>query len=175
VRRWRLAAASMVGALVALAATAPAEASCVRPPASSPHAFVGTVIATEEEGRIATVVTDSGRRVEVRGTSDTSWWTESFSYVDRRYALGARYEFHPTTARPYQDNVCTATHKLAGPRLPPLLPAEEFLPGWLPVDEQAGPIGYLLFFGPVLVGVACLALVPRLLLGRRQRGGSIRR
>jgi hypothetical protein len=139
-----------------------ANASCAGSPAESPHAFVGTVINTSEENRIATVITDDGRRVTVLGTEDTSWLSESFSSIDRRYALGARYAFHPTNATtPYRDNTCTATHNLAGPDLQPLEPSKEFLPGWLPVDEQAGPIGYALFFGPVLAGAVGLAFLAR--------------
>jgi hypothetical protein len=154
----------VVGTVIAavLVMTPAANASCAGSPAESSHAFVGTVIDTSEEDRIATVITDGGRRVTVLGTDDTSWFSESFSSIDRRYALGARYEFHPTNAStPYRDNVCTATHKLAGPSLRPLEPSEEFLPGWLPVDEQAGPIGYALFFGPVLAGAVGLAFLAR--------------
>jgi hypothetical protein len=154
-------------ALAVLAMGPAANASCAGLPAESSHSFVGTVIDTSEEDRIATVITDGGRRVTVQGTQDTSWFSESLSSIDRRYALGGRYEFHPTNARdPYRDNACTATHKLAGPRLPPLEPSKDYLPGWLPVDEQAGPIGYALFFGPVLAGAVGLALLAR--WGRRR-------
>ena len=59
------------------------------------------------------------------------------------------------------DNRCTATHQLAGPRLRPLEPTKEFLPGWLPVDEQAGLVGYLMFFGPVAAAMALLIFAGR--------------
>ncbi len=153
-----------------LAAAPAANASCARAPAESPHAFVGTVINTREEDRIATVVTDEGRRVTVLGTSGDSWFGESISSVDRRYALGARYEFHPTNASdPYRDNACTATHKMAGPGLQPLEPTREILPGWLPVDEQAGPVGYVLFLGPVAAAALGLALLARFTSRRLHR------
>jgi hypothetical protein len=131
-------------------------------PVVSPYAFIGTVISTEKDDRIATVITDSGRQVKVLGTSDTSWFSKSFSSGDRRYALAGSYEFHPITPEsPYQDNICTATRQLGGPRLRPLEPTTEFLPGWLPVDEQAGFVGYLLFFGPVAAATALLIFVGR--------------
>jgi hypothetical protein len=153
---------------VTLAAAPAANASCAGPPAESVNAFVGTVIDTREEDRIATVITDEGRRVTVLGTSDDSWFVESSSSVDRRYALGGRYEFHPTNASdPYRDNACTATHKIAGPEPQPLEPRREILPAWLPVDEQAGPVGYVLFFGPVVAAALGLALLVRSVWRRR--------
>ncbi len=153
-----------------LAAAPAANASCARPPAESPHAFVGNVINTREEDRIATVITDTGRRITVLGTSGHSWFVESFSSVDRRFVLGGRYEFHPTNASdPYRDNACTATHKVAGPGPQPLEPSREILPGWLPVDEQAGPAGYVLVLGPVTAAALVLALLARFNWRRRHR------
>jgi hypothetical protein len=128
---------------VVLALAPPAYASCAVPPERSPHAFVGTVVQTEEEGRVATVVTDDGREVTVRGTRDTSWWSDSVSSVDRSYVLGGRYEFHPrNAASPYRDDLCTATRQLAGPPPSAVQSPESWLPDWLPVDAQAGPVGY---------------------------------
>jgi hypothetical protein len=54
----------------------------------SPYAFIGTVISTEKDDRIATVITDGGRQVIVLGTPDTSWFSKSFSSADRRFAVG---------------------------------------------------------------------------------------
>jgi hypothetical protein len=125
-----------------------AYASCATEPVASPYAFIGTVIRTEKADRVATVITDSGQQVVVLGAQDAGWFATSFSSVDRRYALAGRYEFHPVNAEsPSQDDRCTATHQLAGPRLRPLESTKEFPPGWLPVDEQAGLVGYLVFFG----------------------------
>jgi hypothetical protein len=62
-------------------------------------------------GRVATVRTDDGRTVLVIGTPDPGAQATS---VDRTFAVGARYEFHPVNdAPPYQDNACTATHEIA--------------------------------------------------------------
>ncbi len=168
VARLVLTVALMIAGTIAAAPVA--NASCARPPIESPHAFVGTVIDTREEDRIAIVITDEGRRVTVLGTRDDSRFVESFSSVDRRYALGGRYEFHPTNAsNPYRDNACTATHKMAGPGLQPLEPSRELLPGWLPVDEQAGPVGYVLFLGSVAAAALALALLARFTSRRRHR------
>jgi hypothetical protein len=118
------------------------------------------VISTERKDHIATVITDSGQRVTVLGTE--GGFPESFRSTDRRYALGGLYEFHPLNGEsPYRDNICTATQQLAGPRLRPLPPPNDFLPDWLPIDEQAGFVGYLLFFGPVAAGVVLLILAGR--------------
>jgi hypothetical protein len=158
----------------------PAYASCATEAVAPPYAFIGTVISTEREDRVATVITDSGRQVKVLGTQDANWFATSFSSVDRRYALAGRSEFHPINAEsPYQDDRCTATHQddrctathqddrftathqLAGPRLRPLESTKEFLPGWLPVDEQAGLVGYLVFFGPEAAAMALLVFAGR--------------
>jgi hypothetical protein len=111
-----------------LAVVAPgAYASCGTEAKVSPYAFVGTVIDTDKQDRIATVITDSGRQVTVVGILDGSWFPRSFSSADRRYALGGRYEFHPTNA---DYNSCTATQQLAGPRLRPLqAPTDFYRPG----------------------------------------------
>jgi hypothetical protein len=157
----RLAAALLIALAFGALAVPPAAASCATgSPEASPYAFVGTVIATGEGGRVAEVVTDEGEKVTVQGTEDTSWLSDSYTSVDRRYALGARYEFHPLNDEsPYSDNACTATRKLSGPALsafPETRAGGGVLPDWLPVDEQAGPIGYLHFFGPLTLGALAL-------------------
>jgi hypothetical protein len=91
--RFRLAVATGCMTLAAVVSASAAYASCAADAMASPHAFVGTVISTEKDDRIATVITDSGRQVKVLGTSDTSWFARSFSSTDRRYALGGRCEF----------------------------------------------------------------------------------
>jgi hypothetical protein len=163
--RMRLVVAT--GCLLMAGSVAPgAYASCATEASESPYAFVGTVIETEKQDRVATVITDSGRKVKVVGTPDSGWFSKSFSSVDRRYASGGRYEFHPINAEsPYQDNRCTAIRQLAGPRLRPLPPPNEFFPAWLPVDEQAGLVGYLMFFGPVAVALALLIVVGQKVIG----------
>jgi hypothetical protein len=144
-----------------------AYAWCATEAEASPYAFVGTVIETRKQDRIATVITDSGRQVTVVGALDSSWFSTSVSSVDRRYVLGGRYEFHPTNAEsPYRDDSCTATRQLAGPRLRPVQPRNDFLPDWLPVDEQAGLVGYLMFFGPAAAAMTLLIVVCRKALRR---------
>lgn len=158
----------MAGPLLVVAPS-PAAASCAGPPAPSPFRFVGTVVDVESQGRVATVVTDTGRQVTVLGTQDTGWFNSSVSSVDRRYALGARYEFHPTnSASPYQDNACSATEHLAGPAPPEATPPRQALPAWLPVDEQAGPVGYTLLAAATLLPVAAALAWRR----RRRRSHS---
>jgi hypothetical protein len=77
----------------------------------SPDAFVGTVINTQKHDRVATVITDGGRRVTVIGSLVPGSFLETFGSTDRRYAVGGRYEFHPINSEsPYLDNTCTATH-----------------------------------------------------------------
>jgi hypothetical protein len=171
--RFGLAVATGCMTLIAMVSSSAAYASCATEAMVSPYAFIGTVISTEKADRIATVITDSGRQVKVLGTPDTGWFSKSFSSTDRRYAVAGRYEFHPINAEsPYRDNSCTATHQLAGPRLRPLEPTAEFLPAWLPVDEQAGPVGYLLFFGPVAAATALLIFVGRKVFRRLTTHGA---
>ncbi|HET9303780.1 MAG TPA: hypothetical protein VFO20_13470 [Propionibacteriaceae bacterium] len=150
-----------------------AYASCATEARVSPYAFIGTVIDTAEEDRVATVITDGGRQVKVVAVPNTSWFSKSFSSVDRRYALGGRYEFHPINAEsPYRDNRCTATQQLAGPSLRPLESTKEFLPDWLPVDEQAGFVGYLMFFGSLAAALGLSVIVGRKIIRRIARRGA---
>lgn len=131
-----------------------AQASCAAPPRPSAHSFTGTVLSVEDRGRRATVRTDQGKEVVVVGRGRQGQGG-GVSSVDRRYAVGGRYEFHPVDdASPFQDNACTATRQLSGP-LPPAEDASaDSLPGWLPVDEDAGPIGYALLAAAALTVVA---------------------
>ena len=154
-----------------LAPSSVAHASCAGPPSPSPYAFNGTVIETEERGRVATVITDDGQTFTVVGTPNRRHLSNTYTSVDRPFALGGRYEFHPiNSGPPYQDNACTATRQLAGPRPQAVEPSDSagFLPEWLPVDEQAGPTGYLVFFGP-LAGAILLVVVVARRLRRRHR------
>lgn len=162
---YRVAALLLCAWTAGMLGAPPAAASCATAPVPSPYAFVGTVIATSQGDRVVQVVTDDGATVTVRGT------TGSFTSVDRRYALGGRYEFHPLNDEsPYSDNSCTATRQLSGPSLSAMPPevSRGVLPEWLPVDEQAGPVGYLLFFGPITVALGILIVGLRgVVRGRR--------
>lgn len=101
---------------------APAFGSCALPPRVSAHPFTGTVIGLSNTGRTASVRTDDGRVVTVRGSEADE--PNAATTVDRSYQMGVRYEFHPINdADPYQDNSCTATHPVAAVRTKPASPA----------------------------------------------------
>ena len=57
----------------------------------------------------------------------------------------------PTLPMPTATDACTATTKIAGPRLQPLKPNGDYSLGWLPTDELAGPVGYVIFLGLLLL------------------------
>ncbi|MDP9416427.1 MAG: hypothetical protein M3P48_00980 [Actinomycetota bacterium] len=156
-------------ALPSLTAT-PAYASCAEKPRRSPYAFPGTVIDTARGGLVATVVTDDGRKVTVVGTPAES----GVSTVDRTYALGARYEFHPlNSASPLQDNICTRTTRISGPAETPAAIAEpvalDVLPDALPVDEDSVAVGRLLLGAALALVVGGGAVA-----WRRGRRGALR-
>jgi hypothetical protein len=110
-RAVRLVIIAGFAAAASLLAPAPAQASCVRSPFTSPHHFTGTVTRLGNAGRTATVHTDDGRTVTVLGSEADG--PNAATSVDRTYQVGVTYEFHPLNdASPYQDNVCTATHAI---------------------------------------------------------------
>lgn len=113
-RRVAVAVSMLLITPAALVATAaPAAAGCVGPPQRSPYAFTGTVVETRYRGSEATVRTDSGALVVVRGYVRRD--PLLLSTVGRRFREGGRYEFHPINARsPFRDNACTATHRIRG-------------------------------------------------------------
>jgi hypothetical protein len=102
----------------------PALASCVsaqpiaRVLARAPIVFVGTVLATSNNSRTATVLVDDVWRgthvpqtVVVRGSPVAGNGATS---VDRSFVKGLRYLFVPestTGFSPFQDNICTATRR----------------------------------------------------------------
>jgi hypothetical protein len=151
----RLLPASLLAAVVAAWPTA-AQASCAESPEPSPHRFVGTVVQVEASGRLAHVVRDDGSRVEVHGSTELDDGTATS--VDRHFAVGGRYEFHPINAsNPFQDNACTTTRQLSGPPLQPGAPDDgDGAPSWLPIDPAAVPAGYAALAGG---GVAVLVLL----------------
>ncbi len=83
-------------------------------PVSSTVAFVGTVTATDHNGRTATVhVEDIWRggnlpaEVTVNGSPDLN---AAATDVDRHYQVGSRYLFMPSgTGQPFDDNACSGT------------------------------------------------------------------
>ena len=161
----------IVAALALLQGTA--QASCALPPRQSADSFTGTVLSVEDRGRRATVRTEQGKEVVVLGRG-VQGGGGGVSSVDRRYAVGARYEFHPINdASPFRDNACTATRQLSGTQHAAEGTSADSLPGWLPVDEDAGPIGYVMLVG-IAVAVLAAATVAGLawrsaVRGRRSR------
>lgn len=131
---------------------APAYASCASgSPSGSPYAFTGIVTATDWQGRLATVRTDAGQTVTVRGTPGGK---NSATSVDRRYEVGGRYEFHPVNASsPYEDNDCTATRLLGRVAVPP------------PAEGQPTAGGQPK--GPGLIAIGVLVLAIGVYIGRR--------
>ena len=149
-------AASLLAAALTILVAPTASASCAVPPMDSPYAFTGTVVEVSDGGREATVRRDDGRTVTVRGSESPG----AITSVDRTYAVGARYEFHPLNgSEPYRDNLCTATRQLSGPA--PAAPAAEndsSLPSWLPYDPQSGVVSWVAAAG-VLIGVLAVGVV----------------
>jgi hypothetical protein len=98
-----------------------AQASCAAPPslrdqvASAPVVFVGTVLFTSDNDRVARVKVESIWRgpempayVDVHGSPVSGLSTASS--VDRKYSAGTTYLFVLFSAdRPLQDNSCSAT------------------------------------------------------------------
>jgi hypothetical protein len=163
--RWAL--ALPVVAVLLVLAPSPAIASCAtdRPP-RSPAAFAGLVVAVRSEGRVATVRTDAGTEVQVRGTPGDG--LSQGTSVDRTYERGGRYEFHPVNASsPYEDNSCTATRLLSMESLPPV-----------PADSGPGPTGSGLAPTTVVLLALSFALVAAVVAGgllrRRRRRSRLR-
>lgn len=126
----RATATVLLGLAVLLALAGPAQASCAGPPTDSPYAFTGTVVEVEKDGRLAHVVLDDGSRVVVHGSPELG--DRTATSVDRHFAAGARYEFHPFNDNsPFQDNACSATRRLAGPTPGSVPTDKDQLPGWL--------------------------------------------
>jgi hypothetical protein len=97
-----------------LALATQAQASCAGSPSVSNHVFVGTVTSLANNGRAAQVRTADGHLVQVEGSPVHD--ANSATSVDRTYAMGVTYEFHPVNGTsPYQDDICTSTHAIASP------------------------------------------------------------
>ena len=109
-----------LGVLGAISATG-AQASCARAPSlaedidASPMVFVGTVISTSDNDRVAHVSVESIWKgpvlpayVDVHGSPDLGPF--SFSSVDRTYRAGERDIFVLfSDQQPLHDNICSAT------------------------------------------------------------------
>jgi hypothetical protein len=145
--------------LTAGAATS-AQASCAAP-ASLPEAiqaaalvFVGTVISTSDNGRVAEVRVESiwkGRAldeyVNVHGSPVSGPFAASS--VDRVYESGTRYLFVLNSdAQPLQDNSCSATQPYTG-ALADLAPPDRRPPVLYPTDPMPNR-----YAGAIVIGLA---------------------
>jgi len=166
------AAGAVVSALVwtCIVMAGPAAASCAMPAKVSPYRFAGVVLATDNDGRTATVRNDEGRTVTVVGAEGGPGTVTS---VDRTYRVNMRYEFHPlNNASPYRDNACTATRELG------VQPAPNATGEGGPSGPADAPRGWLLPGAVLAAGLALgVALVRRAASRRRSAGvaDSLRR
>ncbi|HSL97300.1 MAG TPA: hypothetical protein VK831_01890 [Candidatus Deferrimicrobiaceae bacterium] len=154
--------------LVGLAAADPVRASCAAPPAIAPPSFddvdvvlVGTVLATAEAGRWASVVVhevwrgpDLPEELLVKGGDGGNMWTS----IDRTYEVGVRYLFALTNGDggALRDNACSATTEWTDD-LTTLRPADARTPtGEASADVAGIDLGGIV---PVILVVAVVAAV----------------
>lgn len=180
-RRFLLVAALALTASIGGATTA--QASCGVLPGTTlagqidaaPTAFVGTVIGTSNNDRVARVRVESVWKgpaiptfVTVSGTPEES---SAATSVDRTFAVGKRYLFVPSTgSSPFQDNSCSATQTYS-PQLDGLKPVTAQAPA--PGSDGLDPTGSSLpaWAWPVLAGLlVALAAAVWIVSRRRPRG-----
>lgn len=152
--------------------------SCIQPPplpdavAQAEIAFVGTVTATLNEGRWATVAVeevwkgpDFAEVVEVHGGGPNA----SETLADRSFAVGTRYVFFPYVENGVlTDNICSSTIELT--------PEISYRPAEVrtPAPAEPAPVDPVAAVGDLALpigGVALLAIViigGAMLVGRRQ-------
>jgi hypothetical protein len=159
----------VVGA--ALLAPGPLNASCALPPGANGPVLddaeiviVGTVRATAEAGRWATVVVhevwrgpDLPAELLVKGGEGGNMWTS----VDRTYEVGVRYLFAVTGGEngALRDNACSATTEWSED-LGALRPADARIPAGETSEDIAG-----FDLGGVVPVVLVVAIVATVLLG----------
>jgi hypothetical protein len=167
-----------------IGSTTGAHASCAGPPGSGPStlaaqvsaapiAFVGTVIGTASNDRVAWVKVESiwtgpviPTFVTVVGTPDQA---SAATSVDRTYRLGQRYLFVPFTASPpFQDNSCSATQVYSS-QLDALKPAMAQPPA--PGSDRADPTTSSppFWVWPILAGALVVGIVSAWVVVRRSR------
>lgn len=154
--------------LAGLAAAGPVRASCAAPPGVAPPSFddvdvvlVGTVLATAEAGRWASVVVDEVWRgpdlpgeLLVKGGEGGNMWTS----IDRTYEVGVRYLFALSNGDDgtLRDNACSATTEWTDD-LTTLRPADARSPkGETSPDLGGTDLGGIV---PVILAVAVVAAV----------------
>lgn len=150
----RKAAAVAVAAVVAIALPGPASASCAQPPPlrvaleDAPVAFVGTVVATTNDERWATVEVsevwagEAGEVVEVRGgPEDPPGPMGVASSVDRSFRDGETYLFLPSGGEGgvFQDDACSSTTRYTE-QVDDLRPAAAEAPDGPSVPDRRGGV-----------------------------------
>jgi len=182
----RLLLAPLIGLAVASGASTAAEASCAGPTSLSDQiqraalVFVGTVVSTSDEGRIAYVRVESiwkgpqlAENVKVFGSPASG--ANSATSDDRHYQDGTRYLFVLHSAsEPLQDDACSATQPYT-PALAALAPADAKAPMFTGYPTDPIPNRYA---GPLIIGLivaatvvsAAVALVVRVARLRSKRG-----
>jgi hypothetical protein len=139
---------------------------------AAPTVFVGTVIRTSNNDRVARVRVESvwkGPAVPTFVTvSGTPAQGSAATSVDRSFAVGQRYLLVPSTgSSPFQDSSCSAT-QLYSTQLDALKPATAQAP--TPGSDGLDPTGWWLpaWIFPALAGLL-LAAAAALWIARRRR------
>jgi hypothetical protein len=177
---------ALVAALLALSGflvigTAGAQASCAMPPSlqeqisTAPLVFVGTVVSTSDDDRVAHVRVESiwkgptlSAYVDVHGSPVSGF--NVHSSVDRMYRAGDRDIFILfSDSWPYQDNSCSATQPYTA-EIAAFAPADARPPAPVTPVEQVQ--NWVIQYG-LPVGVALVVIAAAAFIGfRRRRGGS---
>jgi hypothetical protein len=178
-KAWLAAVVAVYGILVI--GTAGAQASCAMLPSlqeqisTAPLVFVGTVVLTSDEDRVAHVRVESiwkgptlSAYVDVHGSPVSE--LNVHSSVDRTYRAGERDLFVLFSDRaPYQDNSCSATRPYTA-EIAAFAPADARPPAPVTAVEQVQ--NWLIQYG-LPVGVALVVIAAAAFIGlRRRRGGS---
>ena len=178
-KAWLAAVVAAYGFLVI--GTAGAQASCAMLPSlqaqitTAPLVFVGTVVSTSDDDRVAHVRVESiwkgptlSAYVDVHGSPVSGFGV--YSSIDRTYRAGERDIFVLfSDGSPYQDNSCSATQPYTA-EIAAFAPADARPPAPVtPVEQvQNWLIQYWLPVGVALVVIAATAFIGL----RRRRGGS---
>lgn len=178
-KAWLAALVAIYGFLVI--GTAGAQASCVMLPSlqeqitTAPLVFVGTVVSTSDDDRVAHVRVESiwkgptlSAYVDVHGSPVSGF--NVHSSIDRMYRAGERDIFILFSDRaPYQDNSCSGTRPYTA-EVAALAPVGARPPAPVTPAEQVQ--NWLIQYG-LPVGVALVVITAAAFIGlRRRRAGS---
>jgi hypothetical protein len=177
---WLAAVVAVYGFLVI--GTAGAQASCAMPPSlqeqitAAPLVFVGTVVSTSDDDRVAHVRVESiwkgptlSAYVDVHGSPVSGF--NVHSSVDRMYRAGDRDIFILfSDGWPYQDNSCSATQPYTA-EIAAFAPADARPPAPVTPVEQVQ--NWLIQYGlPVGVGLVVIAAAVFIGFRRRSHGSK---